>query len=126
MIWVPTLTSEAWNNGIVDDVAQMMISADSRARLTASLWSNSKSCIVTSGNLELIFSYSDTARLLRVRLTIVHLAMDGKCRKWRSRCASICWPAPKDTIDSGRETESKVVERSEPRKKIDINSTSVI
>jgi len=57
---------------------------------------------------------SCASRGLRERLMTVHVRIEGKKYRWRSRCASICLPAPKATMECGWRHPTRLVERREP------------
>lgn len=120
----PVCTQEEGNKGDVDDVAHMMRLAERSAALTSSLSADGEDAASGAG---LAMNWKETlgkrgsrnalsasALELRLRLTIVHEVIDGKNCRWRSRCDSICFPAPNATTDVGLRSPTIFVERREP------------
>lgn len=68
----------------------------------------------TKGNCGSVRCLSASTLELSVRLMIVHDLMEWKYLRWRSKCASICLPDPKATIDVGDLSFTTLVESREP------------
>lgn len=105
MTWVPFRTHVEGKRGAFDDVAQIIISAECIALEIllplddgVRIDSLERSANLTFGKRDSNRVFNAIERGLTDRLTIVHTSTEGKHRRCKSTCASICLPAPNVTI----------------------------